>query len=186
MCTDKGQEEPSYFSIAFLHTPNVAPKWGSPLVSKILLFNDPIGKERMAKRSVCPLLWERKNKLNQSRAVSIIMSEITCNCRSALEPGCVPAEQRARHASTHPEEATNCPPHALKPPPPTLLLLLAMSKPPLRHKEQAGTEGVIQLPCCTFSMAEQGSILPAHRKVQAQGLSAKLSFHVINSQINPF
>lgn len=104
ICMDKDQEEPSYFSIA-------APPQTLLLSEAHHHFQDiscsmvPQEKNERPKRSVSPLLWEWKKP--QSTAVSISISEITYSSRIALEPSCVPTEQWAKHASTHPEEVMN-------------------------------------------------------------------------------
>lgn len=187
ICMDKDQEEPSYFSIAATHRPppNIAPKWGSPSFPRPQLFNGPTGKEWKAQKIGLSSPLGMKKNPTQSTAVSISIPEITYSSRIALEPSCVSTEQWAKHASTHAEEVTNpaLPSTCSQTAPTRLWLLPAMSKPQLRHKEWAGTKGIIQLPCCTFSVPEQGSILSAHQEVQARGLYVKLSFHVINSHV---
>ena len=52
-------------------------------------------------------IYKKKRNTTQSTAVSVSISEITCSSRIALEPGCVPTEHQARHASAHPEEVMN-------------------------------------------------------------------------------
>lgn len=128
ICMDNGQEEPSHFSTAPLRTPNVAPKTSAAQWPH---------RKRMSGPEEQPLPSFGHEKTTRSPDVSTRISEASRGSRIAWEPGCVPAERRARHAPTHPQELPQParPPACSCPPPPTPLLLLATSKPQRRRKE---------------------------------------------------